>query len=110
MNDPRTVRLVAGFCGIIVLAVVVGSFVLLLEDKGLDPALVGLGGTALGGLIGLLVPTRADAQPVIVENRPSEPVPVEAAKLMDAGHADVTMLAVGLILGLLLALVLGPML
>lgn len=48
-------RLVVLFLGLITLAVIVGSFVLAYNGTDIPAALIGLGGTALGGLGGILV-------------------------------------------------------
>lgn len=78
MIDPRTVRLVAGFLGLVVLATLGGTFALLLTDRSVDPTVVSVGSLALGGLIGLLTPN-GGTQDVRVRQPADDPVPVEPA-------------------------------
>lgn len=60
MNESTgLVRIVVVFLGIITLAVVVGSFVLAYNGTDIPAALIGIGGTALGGLAGILTNTGA---------------------------------------------------
>lgn len=91
MSDPGTLRLVALFIGALALLSVAGTIALLVTDRQADAALVGLAGTALGYLAGMLTPSSSGvAQPVNVVNRADSPVPV----VDDAGHTDAAGLAV----------------
>jgi hypothetical protein len=75
--DTATTRLVALIVGAVVLITIIGAFALLLTDRPVDATVIGLGGTALGYLAGLLTPN--GSQEVRVVNAPSEPVPVDPA-------------------------------
>lgn len=56
MTDRNTQLLVALLIGLVALAAVVGTIVLLAQGHAESAALVGLGGTALGYLAGLVTP------------------------------------------------------
>lgn len=102
MSDPRTVRMVALLIGLTALASVIGTIILLVQDKPADAALAGLAGTALGYLAGVLTPaTGSTPQAVTVVNRTDEAIPVE-----DAGHADTAALALVAVVALALLIVL----
>lgn len=75
--DPKTLRLVVAFVGLVVLAVVLGSIALLGLGKPIDAALVGLAGVGLGYLGGVLTPAGHSEQPVSVTTPPGQPLPVD---------------------------------
>lgn len=101
MSDPKTVRLVALFIGLVALAAVIGTILLLATGRAADAALSGLAGTALGYLAGVMTPsTGSTPQAVTVVNRPGEPVPVEDAGSISV--AELCLLALFLLVVLLL--------
>jgi hypothetical protein len=66
MTDHTTQRLVALLIGLVALAAVIGTIVLLAQGQAESAALVGLGGTALGYLAGLVTPSPGQHQPTRV--------------------------------------------
>lgn len=58
-NNTGLLRTVVVFLGLITLAVVVGAFVLAYHGDDIPAALIGLGGTSLGALGGILTNTVA---------------------------------------------------
>lgn len=65
MNSKSTINLVILFLGAIALAVVVGGFVLAYQGETIPTELVGLGGTALGAVAGILAKTGTEPIPVV---------------------------------------------
>ena len=54
MTDPWIYRIVVGVLGVLVLSVVLGAVVL---GKDIPQGILALGSAAVGGLVGLLVPS-----------------------------------------------------
>lgn len=81
MTDRFTVRAVVFFLGLITMLGMGALWHLVatteVRDAALLAILAGPTGTALGALATLLARTGSDTQPVVVENKPSEPVPME---------------------------------
>ena len=80
MTEQRTVQLVIGFLGTITLAITLGAIYLTSVDHSIPDALIGLGGTSIGALAGILSKTSSDPQQVQVMNEPADAVPVDAGQ------------------------------
>lgn len=65
MNSKSTINLVILFLGLIALTVVVGGFVLAVQDRTIPTELIGLGATALGAVAGILAKTGTEPIPVV---------------------------------------------
>lgn len=74
-TNTGLLRLVVIFLGLATLAVIIGSFVLAYQGTDIPAALIGIGGTALGALGGILTNTGATAGLL----PSSSPSPEEAA-------------------------------
>ena len=57
-TDPWIYRMVVGVLGLVVLAVVIGGLVIQLQvGKDIPQGILAIGSAAVGGLVGLLVPS-----------------------------------------------------
>lgn len=65
MNSKTTVLAVVVFLGLVALATVVGGFVLAYQGTTIPGELIGLGGTAVGAIAGILAKT--NTEPAVVD-------------------------------------------
>lgn len=90
MNSKTTVLAVVIFLGLVALATVVGGFVLAYQGTTIPGELIGLGGTAVGAIAGILAKT--NTEPAVVDAAGN----IVAAKPLDAPPAPAPAPAVDL--------------
>lgn len=104
MTEQKTVQLVIGFLGTITLAITLGAIYLTSVDQSIPDALIGLGGTSIGALAGILSTTSNGPQQVQVMNDPADAVPVEDAG--DGGQTELLVIVKYLFILVIVVLVL----